>query len=144
MLTPERLRAIKERCERATEGPWGVRHRCRGCGPDDDEAAGLGLELVGPPQPLNKGQFARSADAQFCAHAREDVPALVAEVERLQELKDDYRLRIEHMATALGLIQSEAEALKQAIEAAKSAGGAERLDEIAKHVQAILDVLGRV
>lgn len=93
MMTPERLRAIQERCRRATKGPWGVRHLCSGCTPEDDESAGLGLELVGPPQPWLEGQFARAADAQFAAHARDDVPALVEEVgrwwafrERLEEL----------------------------------------------------------
>ena len=91
MLTPERLKEIKQRAERATKGPWGVRHLCSGCTPEDDEGAGLGLELIGPPQPWLEGQFARAADAQFCAHARDDIPDLVAEVERLWELRDELR-----------------------------------------------------
>lgn len=33
--------------------------------------------------------------SQFIAHAREDIPALVAEVERLREERDDMRRRLD-------------------------------------------------
>jgi hypothetical protein len=79
-VTDEELRAIKERCEKATPGPWewsdgtcddedGERHGYR-CGPMwVDVCDQLAVPVV---------------DAEFIAHAREDVPALLAEVERLR------------------------------------------------------------
>ena len=59
------LEAIKARCELATPGPWEARdgYVWRG----DTSLAGT----------------LRPADASFAAAARTDVPALVAEVERL-------------------------------------------------------------
>jgi len=72
-MNAEQLNAIKERAAKATPGPWrsaglyGVRTQ-------NDEALSIPL---------------RPEDATFIAYAREDVPALVAEVERLRaELED--------------------------------------------------------
>ncbi|WP_336638443.1 hypothetical protein [Lysinibacillus fusiformis] len=67
MINAEQLNAIKDRVAKATPGPWrsaglyGVRTQ-------NDEALSIPL---------------RPSDATFIAHAREDVPALIAEVERL-------------------------------------------------------------
>lgn len=73
MLAVE-LAAIKARCEAATPGPW------RGdCFLYDSEGNDL---LFGNGAGI--GVFCEDADAQFAAHAREDMPRLVAEVERLQ------------------------------------------------------------
>jgi len=58
------LDAIKARCEAATPGPWTV---------------SLGDLHCIIPEDSNGIN-----DWHFCANAREDVPALVAEVERLQ------------------------------------------------------------
>jgi hypothetical protein len=71
----------------------------------DDESAGLGLRIIGPPEAMNRGQFEKGADARFIAAAREDVPALLAEVrylrrrleaaERLIEAESpEYRVRL--------------------------------------------------
>jgi len=79
------LDAIKKRCEAATKGPWIARHRCFLCSNTDDEHAGLGLDIDGLPTPMLRGMLQRGADAQFIAHAREDIPALVAEIMKLQE-----------------------------------------------------------
>jgi len=67
MINAEKLNAIKERAAEATSGPW--RH------------AGLyGVKNIEDMSiPL------RPEDAAFIARAREDVPALVAEVERLRQ-----------------------------------------------------------
>ncbi|MDP9351701.1 MAG: hypothetical protein M3P51_09205 [Chloroflexota bacterium] len=76
------LEAIKARCKAATPGPWWA--TCRDVSDDfarDDSF--LGFEVHGPP-PAYRGQLERGADALFIANARTDVPALVAEVERLQ------------------------------------------------------------
>lgn len=66
--------AIRARAATATPGPWGTR-------PIDDG----GAFLVRNPQVSGTGlvEFDRPADAQFIAHARTDIPALLAALDRL-------------------------------------------------------------
>ena len=69
-MTDERLAEIKARCDAATPGPW--QPWCRDfhfVRPANPEMAGPILLLTG----TNK------ADSQFAAHARADIPALLAE-----------------------------------------------------------------
>lgn len=81
-LSPEELAQIAERCEKATEGPW------------DDFSEGLGWvgnvyrydELTDTDDMeiahcLNKRN--NYNDAAFIANARQDIPKLLAEIERL-------------------------------------------------------------
>ena len=49
--------------------PWKAVHRYCNAGPDDDEVFGLAWDIEGPPEAIN-GQFAKAADAQFVALAR--------------------------------------------------------------------------
>src|SRR5690606_16577844 len=88
-LTDERLAELERLCAEATPGPWRVRHLCSGCGPDEDEGAGLGLEIEGPPQPWHEGQFSRAADAQFIAAARDALPALITALRALRRVAAD-------------------------------------------------------
>jgi|GEM_PF-6349123 len=78
------LKAIKERCEAATGGEW---H------PGDDDYTIIsvidGVQYV-ICERVDRG------DADFIAHAREDVPALVAEIERL---RDELRRSAIHIRT---------------------------------------------
>jgi hypothetical protein len=81
-MTNEELEAIRARCDTATPGPW---------------VAGREADLMRPMQSFNVG-FTRKAfdeapldswwqweaNAYFIAHARADIPALLAEVERLR------------------------------------------------------------
>lgn len=90
-MTEQELAAIEARATAATPGPWTASHRHVHGTPDNDEQSGLGLEIEGPPQASGRGQFARGADATFIAAAREDVPALVAEVRRLRALLEGKR-----------------------------------------------------
>jgi hypothetical protein len=69
-MTDEQLAEIRARCEAATGGPWEVGHKCE---------IYTRHYQVGPI-----GDFWEPADARFTAHAREDIPALLAEVERLR------------------------------------------------------------
>ena len=117
------LEALKELCEKATPGPWGVRHRHSGCSIADDERSGLSLELEGPEYPDLRGQFALSADARLAAASRSAVPALIAEVERLrtqrdealaalaeaadQEFRKDYENRVIHAQRILAAVDKE-------------------------------------
>lgn len=82
------LDAIKARADAATEGPWWAWDR------------GVGFHIAvtfkknqwGTPSDLlpegSRTDIGRSEDAKFIAHARADVPALLAEVERLRALAD--------------------------------------------------------
>ena len=84
-MTPEELQEIEERCNRATPGPW-TNER-----PTKDQETGFykGVAICGfggktgvfanPPggqSPFN--------DAVFVAHAREDIPKLIAYIKELQ------------------------------------------------------------
>lgn len=77
MLTKETLDAIKARVAAATPGPWYVhydqRRWVRAYGPSGDH------DLADESWKEN-----RDNDALFVAHARQDVPALLDEIERLQ------------------------------------------------------------
>jgi len=66
------LAAIKARCDRATDGPWNVRELPL----DYAEVSDRDSNTVADAWHIN--------DAYFIANARTDVPALVAEVERLR------------------------------------------------------------
>ncbi|MFJ7920019.1 hypothetical protein ACIQ6U_09695 [Lysinibacillus fusiformis] len=72
MMNQEQLNVIKERVGKATQGPWEY----------DEEDRGIwnkgALNYLGIVKLPNN-------DADFIAHSREDVPILVAEVERLQK-----------------------------------------------------------
>lgn len=79
-LTPAALDAIERRCAAATAGPWvaWIEGRDHTSGGDFVQTAEQDIELIG----------ATGADHDFIAHAREDVPCLVAEVRRLRALLD--------------------------------------------------------
>lgn len=72
-MTEEQLAAIKARAEAATPGPW-----------QRVTPYGIGVESGNGPVPLKVAWAAQENDAAFISAAREDVPALLAEVERLR------------------------------------------------------------
>ena len=118
MITTDELTAIKSRADAATPGPWvpfqpgdysewwwvwqesalpyyGGVINCESHGVDAsglDYSGGIGEVQISDGQNLQR----ELSDATFIAHARTDVPSLVAEVERLQELLEriDRTLRI--------------------------------------------------
>ena len=93
-MTTEELQAIRERCEKATPGPWqwdinSYRGGFSGISSRKD------VEVLYPDH-CNDGDdgaawfasFPSAQDADFIVQARADVPALLAEIDRLQkELK---------------------------------------------------------
>jgi hypothetical protein len=92
-LNADELEAIRKRAEAATEGPWGWAKFALDDDDWDTEMPWLGnateavmdfgdCEQYYPTQ----GTPPNSADAEFIAHAREDVPKLLAEIERLKEI----------------------------------------------------------
>jgi hypothetical protein len=87
---PMNLAAIKARAEKATPGPW---HHDTAKN-DEDDLASPDL-VVGPPPNYdtlamfraNGGQEYR--DANFAAHAREDIPRLLDRVARWEAVADE-------------------------------------------------------
>lgn len=92
MITPAELEAIEARANAATEGPWVIGREVRGSG---DNTIGLDsgishgallpvLPVASTGFPFIEGPEQCEANARFIAVARSDVPALIAEVRRLQ------------------------------------------------------------
>lgn len=89
-MTEQELQAIKERVENTTKGPWKV---------VKSEESGVQIGTTWEHGQLKAGVpvvttahgvggttiYINQNNAEFIAHAREDVPALIAEVERLRE-----------------------------------------------------------
>lgn len=93
-MTDEELDAIEARANAATPGPWGA----HGCGSTHDLVLGDGEKYLqiahtrsvgGCGMIWNEAQI--TANAAFIAEARQDIPALVAEVRR--QSAEVFRLR---------------------------------------------------
>ncbi len=81
-LSDKRLREIRERATKATPGPWFVGQAVPGilvCSRSDKRNiwADEGTDITSPAANMEP------EDAEFAAHARADVPALLAEIDRL-------------------------------------------------------------
>jgi hypothetical protein len=103
------IEAVRARADAATEGPWLI---WDGFGPNVHGE--MGAARIGPELSHSRAIFAGShpgegtisgtaADMEFIAHAREDVPALCAEVERLREVEAAAREFVEAQATKSSL-----------------------------------------
>lgn len=85
-MDAKQLAEIKARAEKATPGEWKV-----------SEAPQRTNVICGDDRKfLIIARWLDSFDAQFIAHARTDIPALVAEVERLTEEKDSAEKEYRH------------------------------------------------
>lgn len=84
-MTDSELEAIKACCDAATPGPWEVRQSsiCHPwtIGPVGRYAVGECFDQKGAD---GKPRYDAEANAALMAHAREDIPALLAEIERLK------------------------------------------------------------
>ena len=86
-MTPERLKEIAERAEKATGGEWEAQ--------EPWGAAGTYARVKGPKMRLSArihdgGRtpvFESVADAEFIAHARTDIPDLLRYITRLEKYK---------------------------------------------------------
>lgn len=89
-MTEEELAAIETRCDAATRGPWllddsGDIYSAGGTYTKYDREGYLHTEWNGAICIVDSGVYPPwGDDAAFIAHAREDIPALIAEVRRLQ------------------------------------------------------------
>ncbi|WP_456310866.1 hypothetical protein [Serratia proteamaculans] len=82
-ISDEELFLIKERCEKTSKGPWisYVEGRDHSSGSNfimtgGENNRGEDIELVG----------ATIEDQEFMAHAKQDIPRLINEIERLKKL----------------------------------------------------------
>ena len=82
------LKAIRERAEKATAGPWKVKDSGW---PNKPVVVSEGTATLGEGL-LHLG-ILRREDAEFIAHACEDIPALLAEVERLEVYQMTRKMR---------------------------------------------------
>ncbi len=84
-LSESQLMEIKARCEAATPGPWTSFIEGR------DHTSGDSFIQRGILDAWQEELYltgATVADHDFIAHARQDIPLLLAEIERLQALVD--------------------------------------------------------
>ena len=82
-LTKAELNEIQARCEAASPGPWKAFIEGR------DHESGSSFIMTGEGASRGKDiemSGATPADYDFIAHARQDVPQLLAEIARLQRL----------------------------------------------------------
>jgi len=103
-MTPAELDAIEARAKAATPGPWvpvddfcadGYAYRsephpedcpCRGYSIGETHQSDTRLPIYAPLGDYLKRDHRTFDNAEFIAHARHDIPALIAEVRRLREL----------------------------------------------------------
>ena len=107
------LDAIRARAWFATPGPWEVVRLCPDCGIEQNSkchCAGKGdfgvwradngpnWNLVASPMIDDHGKSEQEAlDADFIAHARQDIPALLTEVQRLRKELVDMEVELERL-----------------------------------------------
>lgn len=111
-LTEQELAEIEERVNAATPGPWEI---CANPfdGSDDYNESWCPVELPHPyieahvtmhDRHLDRYKKEGVAIAQFIAHARTDVPALIAEVRRLREKYESYDRQAGDPANLIGIV----------------------------------------
>lgn len=89
------IEQIKARVDRATPGPWSHFQTMSGqyyIGEANDDDA--------PIASMHQGFDEQDRNAAFIAHARTDIPNLIAEVERLQAELEDLRAMLDRLANA--------------------------------------------
>lgn len=79
-MNAEQLQAIKDRVKKATLGPWDFERGIKERG--DRRPAVIEYFDYDYGEWFIHGDISNLNDAEFIAHAREDIPQLVAEVER--------------------------------------------------------------
>ena len=113
-MTDSELAAIRARCDAATPGPWwdesGTIHA-----PAWAQWMPPG-STCHPAYTFGSNGIDCAADADFIAHAREDIPALVAEIEWLQT-------ELDQVANVIGRLQARHEALQVIQQKRRREGG---------------------
>jgi len=86
VLTKEQIREIEDRCNAATKGPWESFIEGRDHLGGDSMIRTGGMDSDSPDLYIYDGT---DADLDFIAHARQDIPLLIAEIRRLQTIIDN-------------------------------------------------------
>ncbi len=85
-MTPEKLKEIEARCEAASEGPWDYQYEADGAYDLWSRKLHEVPSLLGQIDTDEDDHHATNeANATFIAHARTDVPDLIARVKELEE-----------------------------------------------------------
>ncbi len=86
-MSPDTLKAIRARCEAATAGPWTSTYGYNG--------GGMATSFLAIPAHNSGGTVEMLCeDADFITNARTDVPALLAEIDRLRGLAAKWRAEV--------------------------------------------------
>ncbi|MEY2354758.1 hypothetical protein [Lysinibacillus capsici] len=112
-MNQEQLNAVKERVAKATPGPWEIDRNSDDC----DFITDIWFNQDGDHVEVHDKSVMQSVlNAEFIAHSREDVPALVAEVERLREALSIYadEKRWVEPCISTALVNGEPETVKDA------------------------------
>lgn len=114
-ITQERLAEIKARCDAATPGPWsdgeGVPYSAleelRVCGWDRRPVpSGNDYYACGPRVACS---LSAVNDSRFISNARSDVPALLAEVERLSGLNEEVQATRKSLSGVVNVIAKQSD-----------------------------------
>jgi hypothetical protein len=92
-MTDSELAAIRARCDAATPGPWHEGNHREVLSSDNMPlfqcwSAWVGLRGIRFDEA--EKVFDVAANVEFLIHAREDIPALLAEIEHLQSEAEEY------------------------------------------------------
>lgn len=114
-LTRAEIEAIRGRCEKATKGPWRTGHSVDGVFTEADNERIANRFICDAPAYANE---------EFIAHARTDVPALLEQVEKMNEvLKMALRFHEEQQSDYGGLDPDVAEQIERVKAALIDGGG---------------------
>ena len=108
-MTDAELNEIEARANAATYGKW--RHLKPQVGASTADGGRLFSSVWSGQFDIGGGMLAR--DAEFIAYAREDVPALVAEVKALQSRITDLHAMAESNTATIDRLLSEVKALRE-------------------------------
>ena len=117
MLTKEDLDAIRSRAEASTDGGWSFIPKEDFITADSDGDVVFALDMY------------RKEDATFIAHARTDVPALLGEVERLNDEVAGLRAHAKNLNTTIREVAEERDIAKSQM--SERSAVAEKSKEIA-------------
>ena len=92
-LSEKEIEAIRNRAEKATEGPWDFVPYAEG-----NELAVITQDL----EEIISEEVFEWEDATFIAHAREDIPKLLAEIGRYRETINNVLNQIEELTFVRG------------------------------------------
>lgn len=95
-MTPDRIAAIRARCQRASDGPWVCRFD-RAVGRNIVKSGGPVIRFIARPGYDDGIAF---HDGEFIAHAREDVPDLLSALLECHEALAAARLEIARLQEA--------------------------------------------